>query len=83
MYHMITLILSFCEQERLGHGIIMGMPHPLLLKSIPHTHPTGSVLWLSYEVSFVSVPAKECSKIEKIFEGTGYPTPNLSGRSCW
>ena len=105
---MITLILSFCERERQGHGIIMGVLHPLLLESVlfrgsrcctsimmPHTYSTGSVLWLSYEVSFVSVPAKECSKIEEILEvmtGTGCPTINLaevskfyvpSGRSWW
>ena len=92
IYHIITLILSFCERERQGHGIIMGVLHPLLLESVlfrgsrccasimmPHTYSTGSVLWLSYEVSFVSVPAKECSKIEEILEGTGtgYPTINL------
>ena len=78
------------------HGIIMGELHLLLLESVlfkgsrfgsstmmPHPHPTSSELWLSYEVSFVSVPEKECSKIEEILEGTGYPTPNLSGRSCW
>ena len=91
---MIALKLSCCERE--GQGHYHGVPHPLLLESVlfkesrrgasimmPHPHPTGPALWLSYEVSFVSVPAKECLEIEEILKGTGYPTPNLSGRSGW
>ena len=93
---MTTLILCFRGQEGKGHGIIMVVPNLILLESVlfkgsscgasimmPRPHPTGSVLWLSYEVSFVSVPSKEHSKIEKFLEGTGSSSKNLSGSSCW